>query len=231
LSEKCAAAAATGVFSPVTQAQIEKANLRRIGGISMGTLAFEVINLFNPNFWSTPILWVGAIYLSVVSAAYLLVILSARRSGSDFARPELLNASFWVLFSIGFFPFLVRDAGLGDSPLNCVLLCTVLICAPLLRVKNLRIIFSGLGGRQPAGGLVRRARRSRRSSTRVELIAINAVGYFMARNLHGRYFSLLDEQQRMYDQQLATSWRRRRSSLSWSRTAWSTPRAPSSSRA
>jgi signal transduction histidine kinase/CheY-like chemotaxis protein len=202
LSEKSAAAAATGVFSPVTQAQIEKANLRRIGGISMGTLAFEIINLFNPNFWSTPILWVGAIYLSVVSAAYLLVILSARRSGSDFARPELLNASFWVLFSIGFFPFLVRDAGMGDSPLNCVLLCTVLICAPLLRVKNLRIIFSAsVAVNLLAAWYAQGAEISAQYT--VELIAINAVGYFMAHNLHGRYFSLLDEQQRMYDQQLA----------------------------
>ena len=202
MSEKCAAAAATGVFSPVTQAQIEKANLRRIGGISLGTLAFEIINLFNPNFWSTPILWVGAIYLSAVSAIYLLIILYAAKSGTDFARPELLNASFWVMFSIGFFPFLVRDAGLGDSPLNCVLLCTVLICAPLLRVKNLRIIFSASVIVNLLAVLYVQGAGISAQYT-VELIAINAVGYFMARNLHGRYLSLLDEQQRMYDQQLA----------------------------
>jgi hypothetical protein len=112
----------SAVFSPVSEAQIEKVNLRRIMVICLGTLAFEFINLFNPNFWSTPILWIGAVYLSVVSALFLLMIF-LKKPAAAFQKPELINILFWVLFAIGFFPFLVRDARAGDSPLNCVLLC------------------------------------------------------------------------------------------------------------
>jgi hypothetical protein len=36
-----------------------------------------------------------------------------------------------------------------------------------------------------------------------ELIAINAVAFFAARNLHGRYFSLLDAQRQLYNRQLS----------------------------
>lgn len=191
----------SAVFSPVSEAQIEKVNLRRIMVICLGTLAFEFINLFNPNFWSTPILWIGAVYLSVVSALFLLMIF-LKKPAAAFQKPELINILFWVLFAIGFFPFLVRDARAGDSPLNCVLLCTVLICAPLLRVKSLRVIFPAalavnLLAAWYAGG------SSVSLQYCVELAAINAVAYFMARNLHGRYFALLDEQQRLYDRQLS----------------------------
>ena len=115
---------------PISESQIEEVNLRRIMAISMGTLAFEIINLFNPNFWSTPILWIGAIYLSAESVFFLLFLIF-RKPAFLFDRPDVFHALFWILFSIGFFPFLVRDARAGDSPLNCVLLSTVLICAPL----------------------------------------------------------------------------------------------------
>jgi len=200
-NDRTAAAKPAGIFPSVTESQIETVNLRRIMVICLGTLAFEIINLLNPNFWSTPILWIGAIYLSAISIVFLLLIF-LRKSFAPIDKPELLNALFWTLFSIGFFPFLVRDARAGDSPLNCVLLCTVLICAPLLRVKNLRIIFSGsvlvnlLAAWYARGSLLT-------FQYALELVAINAVGFFMAQNLHGRYFSLLDEQQRMYDRQLA----------------------------
>ena len=194
-------AGSPAVFSPVTEAQIEKANLRRIMGISLGTLAFEAINLLNPDFWSAPILWIGAIYLSAVSALFLLLLL-LRRPAALFGKPELLNTLFWALFSLGFFPFLVRDAGAGDSPLNSVLLCTVLICAPLLRVRNLRFIFAAsVAVNLLAAWYARGSALSFQYC--LELLAINAVGFFMARNLHGRYFALLDEQQRLYDRQLA----------------------------
>jgi len=195
------AAGQTAVFSPITAAQIEKVNIRRIIGICAGTLAFEGINLLNPAFWATPILWSGAIYLTAVSIGFLAVLLLKKPAAAG-RRPAVLNSLFWVLFSVGFFPFLVRDARGGDSPLNCVLLCTVLICAPLLRVKNLSIIFGvSLAVNLLAAWYARGAAFSFQYA--LELIAINAVGYSMARNLHGRYFALLDEQQKVYDQQLA----------------------------
>jgi len=192
------------VFSTVTEAQIEEVNLRRILAISIGVLAFEAINLFNPNFWSTPILWVGAVYLAAVSAAFL-VLLWLRRPAALFRKPDILNAMFWVLFSIGFFPFLVRDAEAGDSPLNCVLLCTVLICAPLLRVKNLWYVFSTSIAVNLAAGWYAGAVGGAAVPVLyyVELIAINTVAFFMAKNLHSRYFSLLDAQRQLYNQQLA----------------------------
>ena len=191
----------SAVFSRISAQQIESVNFRRVMSISLGTLAFEVINLFNPNFWLTPILWLGAIYLSVVSAGFVAVLL-LKKPAALLRSPDVFNALFWTMFTVGFFPFLVRDAWKGDSPLNCVLLCTVLICAPLLRVKNLRIIFSASVIVNLLAVLYVQGAGISAQYT-VELIAINAVGYFMARNLHGRYFSLLDEQQRMYDQQLA----------------------------
>jgi hypothetical protein len=85
----------TAVFSPVSDAQIEEVNLRRILAICVGVLAFEIINLFNPNFWSTPILWGGAVYLSAVSAAFLLA-LALRKPAVLFQKPDLLNALFWI---------------------------------------------------------------------------------------------------------------------------------------
>jgi signal transduction histidine kinase/ActR/RegA family two-component response regulator len=190
------------VFSPISDDRIEEVNLRRIMAISVGVLAFEVINLFNPNFWSTPILWVGAIYLSVVSVSFLLALV-LRRPAALFDRPDILNALFWVLFSVGFFPFLVRDARAGDSPLNCVLLCTVLICAPLLRVKNLWFIFGASAAVNLAAALYAAAGTPVHGVYYVELLGINTVAFFMARNLHGRYFSLLDDQRRLYSQQLS----------------------------
>ena len=194
------ASGTASLFPSVTGAQIEKVNLRRIMVICLGTLAFEVINLFNPNFWSTPILWIGAIYLSVVSLAFLLLLLLKKRG--VFSRPELLNAMFWALFSVGFFPFLVRDARAGDYPLNCVLLCTVLICAPLLRVRNLRIVFSVSTVVNLLAAWYARGSGLTFQYT-LELAVINAVAFFMAQNLHGRYFALLDSQQHFYDQQLS----------------------------
>lgn len=187
---------------PISESQIEEVNLRRIMAISMGTLAFEIINLFNPNFWSTPILWIGAIYLSAVSVFFLLFLIF-RKPAFLFDRPDVFHALFWILFSIGFFPFLVRDARAGDSPLNCVLLSTVLICAPLLRVKNLWFIFSAaIAVNLAAAGYVAGS-ASIPLQYYAELIAINIVAFFAARNLHGRYFSLLDEQRKFYDQQMA----------------------------
>ena len=191
----------SAVFAPVSTASIEEVNLRRIRGICTGVLALEAINLLNPNFWNTPILWTGAIFLSIVSACFLLLIIF-RKPAAFFQRPYILNTLFWALLSVGFFPFLVRDARAGDSPLNCVLLCTVLICAPLLRVKSLSVIFAtstiiNLLAALYAQGYTLTFQYS------LELIAINAVGFFMAWNLHGRYFSLLDKQQQMYDRQLA----------------------------
>ena len=191
----------SAVFSPVTESQIEEANFRRIMGISIGVLALEFINLFNPNFWSTPILWAGAIYLSVVSVTFLLLLLF-RRPAALFQKPDVLNALFWILFSIGFFPFLVRDARGGDSPLNCVLLCTVLICAPLLRVNSLRYIFAVSAAVNIAAAWYADG-AAVSFQYYLELIAINLVAFFMAHNLHSRYFNLLDEQQRLYDKQLS----------------------------
>lgn len=190
----------SSAFAPVPAEQIEKANLRRVVVICACTLAFEVINLFNPNFWSTPILWIGAAYLSAVSIGFLIALFLKRKSA--FRNPGTLHALFWALFSIGFFPFLVRDASRGDSPLNCVLLCTLLICAPLLRVQNLRIVFSistavNLIAAWYAMGFAVPFQYT------LELLVINLVSYLAARNLHGRYFELLDAQQRLYDQQLA----------------------------
>ena len=190
------------VFSPVSEPQIEEVNLRRITAISIGVLALEVLNLFNPNFWNTPILWIGAIYLSAVSAAFLLV-LALRKPAALFRKPDLINALFWSLFCIGFFPFLVRDARGGDSPLNCVLLCTVLICAPLLRVKNLWFIFAASIAVNLAAAWYAAGSAAVSLLYCVELIAINLIAFFMSRNLHGRYFSLLDDQRRLYNQQLA----------------------------
>ena len=190
----------SAVFSRISAQQIESVNFRRVMSISLGTLAFEVINLFNPNFWLTPILWLGAIYLSVVSAGFVAVLL-LKKPAALLRSPDVFNALFWTMFTVGFFPFLVRDAWKGDSPLNCVLLCTVLICAPLLQVGSLRVIF----GTALAVNLLAAWYAQGRGFSfmyAVELLAINAVGYFMARNLHGRYFALLDSQQRLYDQQL-----------------------------
>jgi len=191
----------SAVFSPISTASIEEVNIRRIRSICFGTLAFEVINLLNPNFWSTPILWIGAVYLSVVSTFFLLLILF-RKPASLFQKPQIINTSFWILFSVGFFPFLVRDARVGDSPLNCVLLCTVLICAPLLRVKSLSAIFSTSVAINLLAAFYARGTFPTFQYC-LELIAINAVAFFMASNLHGRYFSLLDMQHQMYDRQLS----------------------------
>ena len=189
------------VFSPISETQIEAVNLHRILMICLGTLVFEAINLINPDFWNTPILWLGAIYLSALSLIFLPILL-LHKPAVLFRKPGILNALFWSLFSIGLFPFLVRDAGAGDSPLNCVLLCTVLICAPLLRVQNLRVIFLvsilvNLLAAFYAGGTALSFQYC------LELVVINIMAYFLACNLHGRYFNLLDEQQRLYDQQLS----------------------------
>ena len=90
---------------------------------------------------------------------------------------------FWALFSVGFFPFLVRDARAGDYPLNCVLLCTVLICAPLLRVRNLRIVFSVSTVVNLLAAWYARGSGLTFQYT-LELAVINAVAFFMAQNLH-----------------------------------------------
>ena len=92
------------LFTPVSEAQIETVNKHRIMAISLGTIAFEIINLFNPNFWSTPILWIGAIYLSAVSAAFLL-ILFFEKPARLLEKPVFLHTLFWCFFLWAFFRF------------------------------------------------------------------------------------------------------------------------------
>lgn len=104
-------------FQPVTPEQIEALNLNRILLICIAGLILETINVANPSFWRQPSLWGGAIYIAALSAVFLVIVLWIKKKGS-WTHYRALNNSFWILFSIGFFPFLVRDAG-SSMPLNC----------------------------------------------------------------------------------------------------------------
>lgn len=180
-------------FSAVTPEQIEALNLNRILLICIAGLILETINVANPSFWRQPSLWGGAIYIAALSAVFLVIVLWIKKKGS-WTHYRALNNSFWILFSIGFFPFLVRDAG-SSMPLNCAILGGALICAPLLEARDLGLVFFSdlavnLVAVIYAGTLF--------DIYSVEIIAITLGYYFMARNLHGRYFRLLDDQRRQY---------------------------------
>lgn len=179
----------------VTQEQIETLNLNRVLILCGTGLAFELLNLLNPTFWTLPILWAGAAYVTALSLTFGTLILWGRRhSGSG--HYKRINNTFWVLLIIGFLPFLINDAAVGDKPLNCTLLGIALICGPLLETNDLTLVFAAsLAVNLLAPLLANHAF----SEYYAEVAAITTGTYLLARNLHGRYFRLLEDQKQQYN--------------------------------
>jgi signal transduction histidine kinase/CheY-like chemotaxis protein len=184
--------------SVISYKQIEAMNLNRIMVICIGCISFELLNLLNPTFWALPNLWPGAIYIVVISLFYLSYILWIKKHGGT-KHYKLLNNSFWIAVIVGVLPFLANDAATGDRPLNCAVLCTVMIGCPLLETKDLNIIFSAaLVANVIAPLMVGKPI----SVYYLEVIVITVCAYLLAHNLHQRYFRILDEQKRQYDDML-----------------------------
>lgn len=181
-------------LTAVSAEQIEALNTRRVAVTCFGTLVFELINLLNPEFWERPSLWAGAIYLSTAAILFLLVIYVWKRRRS-LPHPERFHLLFWIVFAVGFFPFLVRDAEIYSLPMNCVLLAGIMICAPLLKTRDLAVMFGISALVNIAAALYAGAPLY----YYLQLVGIDAAALFMAVNLHGRYFGLLNEQKRQYD--------------------------------
>lgn len=128
----------------ISAEQIETINLKRMIYTCICAMGIQLINLLNPDFWEQPILWGGSVYLVVFSVTFLFLAHRVSQKKTE-KNLRLLHTAFWSLLTLGVFPFLVRDAGGADMPINCVILCTVLICAPLLQVKELKVIFTVSG--------------------------------------------------------------------------------------
>ncbi|MFR6312744.1 hypothetical protein, partial [Anaerofustis stercorihominis] len=120
--------------------QIEKINLKRIASVCVCILFFQIINLFNPQFYVQRILWGGMFLLSLSAVIFLILILVIKRN-SSFKNISFIYKLFWSILVIGVFPFLYRDASMSLIPLNCVVLAGVLICAPILKKNDLRFIY------------------------------------------------------------------------------------------
>jgi len=189
-------------FGGISEEQIEAINLRRIIYICICAICIQIINLTNPAFWQSPQLWGGSIFLTVFSVGFLILVILVQKKERPVGNPRALHAVFWSLMTVGFFPFLVRDASLGDMPMNCVLLSTVLICTPLLRVRELRIVFT-----VDAAVNLAAAFYAGSSSLHycLEVCTITGIAFLMADNLHGRYFALLSEQRRQYNEYMAAA--------------------------
>lgn len=143
--------------------------------------------------------WGASLYLPLFSVTFLFLAHHVGKNRTE-KKLKLLHTVFWSMLTLGFFPFLARDAG-GDMPMNCVILCAVLICAPLLRVKELQTIFAVSCLMNVAASFYA---RNTAPYYYLEVVGVTVVGFFLANNLHGRYFSLL-EQQQQYDAYLAAA--------------------------
>ncbi len=185
----------------ISAEQIETINLKRMIYTCICAMGIQLINLLNPDFWEQPILWGGSVYLVVFSVTFLFLAHRVSQKKTE-KNLRLLHTAFWSLLTLGVFPFLVRDAGGADMPINCVILCTVLICAPLLQVKELKVIFTVSGVMNFAAALYA---GNTSAHYYLEIASITAVGFFFANNLHGRYFALLEQQRRQYDAYLAAA--------------------------
>ncbi|MDD3165091.1 MAG: ATP-binding protein [Oscillospiraceae bacterium] len=182
----------------VSDEQIEVLNLRRIVITCACVLSFEILNILNPSFWAQPLLWPGTIYLCIISVAFLLAVLYIRQK-CQLHSPARFYILFWSLLIIGMFPFLVRDARHYELPMNCVLLAAILICAPLLQLRDLRAIFLTAGAVNLVAVIVA---RHATPLYYVEVVLVNALAFWMSRDLHGRYYALLEQQQRHYNDAL-----------------------------
>ena len=183
-------------YNEVVEApEIVKINLSRIKVACFCAVVFEIVNILNPAFWRQPVLWSGALYFILTSVMFLLYICVYKR-GKEYKNPERLYLIYWISFSIGMFPFLVRDAQLYALPLNCVLLGGIMICAPLFAPRSLTIVYSvvtavNLLAAFYVGDVPR--------FYYLQLLMINICGYFMARKLHANYFRLVSQQKQHYE--------------------------------
>ena len=183
-----------GLFPATSAEQIESLNLNRIMILCFIGIAFECVNLINPDFWSNPSLWIGAIYAVAMDAAFLGIIFWNRKT-HRLKRYRLFNITFWIMLIVGFFPFLAIDASFGDKPLNSALIGIALVCAPLLESRDLKLVFaSSIIVNIHAVCSVGRPL----DFYYLEVIVITAGMYLMARSLHGRYIELLRQQEAQY---------------------------------
>ena len=179
----------------VTLQQVEALNMNRIRVMCVGEFAIEAVNAANPAFWQRPDMWPGAVYGILLSISFL-VILQADRHRHFLHRYSLFNNTFWVLLVIGFVPFLANDAASSDRPLNSAVLGVALICGPILKTDDLNLVFAV----SLAANLAAPALAGRAFGVYYLAVGVITVGcYLLARNLHGRYFRLLEDQKRQYE--------------------------------
>lgn len=179
----------------ISLAELEKINLNRITIVCIATLIFEIANCAESKFWETPILIFGGIYLSVISIIFLAVV-TFGKPRENYKKYSFLHCSFWVIYSIGFFPFLVKDIYIMHVPLNMILLAAVMVCAPLLHIKDLKFVFLISLAVNIAAILYSAAGRW---DYYIIAIMINLIGFTVAVTIHGRYFALLKNQAAQYN--------------------------------
>ncbi|WP_294468723.1 ATP-binding protein [uncultured Anaerofustis sp.] len=175
--------------------EIEKINLKRIVAVCICILFFQIINLFNPQFYVQRILWGGMLLLSLSAVVFLIIILVVKKN-SSFKNISFIYKLFWSILVIGVFPFLYRDASMSLIPLNCVVLAGVLICAPILKNNDLRFIYMvsitvNVCACIYAGNIP--------FHYYAEVVIINIAAYLLANNLHGKYMELFDKQRQAYN--------------------------------
>lgn len=174
--------------------QIEKINLKRIASVCVCILFFQIINLFNPQFYVQRILWGGMFLLSLSAVIFLILILVIKRN-SSFKNISFIYKLFWSILVIGVFPFLYRDASMSLIPLNCVVLAGVLICAPILKKNDLRFIYLVSIIVNVCACLYA---KDIPFYYYVQVVIINITAYLLANNLHGKYMELFEKQRQAY---------------------------------
>ncbi|MCQ4794556.1 ATP-binding protein [Anaerofustis stercorihominis] len=174
--------------------QIEKINLKRIASVCVCILFFQIINLFNPQFYVQRILWGGTFLLSLSAVIFLILILVIKRN-SSFKNISFIYKLFWSILVIGVFPFLYRDASMSLIPLNCVVLAGVLICAPILKKNDLRFIYLVSIIVNVCACLYA---KDIPFYYYLQVVIINITAYLLANNLHGKYMELFDKQRQAY---------------------------------
>lgn len=112
-------------------------NISRGWMVALIVLLSQAANLFNPHFYSRPILWAGSGVLVAASSLFLLYYMAFyRQNKRDKRRMQVVYRLFWVLICLGMVPYYIKDASVGLLPTNCILICSVMTIVPMFRKEE-----------------------------------------------------------------------------------------------
>lgn len=184
----------------ILEAYLMQANTERIRNTAFATLLFMVLNLTNPDCWATWFTLVGASVLTVASIAYIITVEVRKKKHVD--SNKMLYLSYWILFLLCIFPFMIKDVLQYQQPVNCIISCCMLMVCPIFNKKECLYMFGACILLNEAAAFIGGA--SLFYYFAVLVIPFSA--YFIGGSIQGKFVSVIEEQEnekklmlRMYD--------------------------------